>query len=42
MRVTNAVVTLLLAVVAGRAQVLAPEEIRDPSCVFCRRNIGMS
>jgi hypothetical protein len=30
MRVTNAVVILLLAVVAGRAQVLAPEEIRDP------------
>ena len=30
MRATNAVVTLLLAVVAGRAQVLAPEEIRDP------------
>jgi hypothetical protein len=30
MRATNAVVTLLLAVLAGRAQVLAPEEIRDP------------
>jgi hypothetical protein len=30
MRATNALVTLLLAVVAGRTQVLAPEEIRDP------------
>jgi hypothetical protein len=30
MRVTNALLTLPLAVAAGRAQVLAPEEIRDP------------
>jgi hypothetical protein len=30
MRVTNALLTLSLAVVVGRAQVLAPEEIRDP------------
>ena len=30
MRVTNAVLTLLLAVVPARAQVLAPEEIQDP------------
>ena len=30
MRVTNALFTLCLAVTAGRAQVLAPEEVRDP------------
>jgi hypothetical protein len=30
MRVTNVVLTLVLAVVAGRAQVVAPEEIPDP------------
>jgi hypothetical protein len=30
MRVTNALITLSLAVVAGQAQVLAPEEISDP------------
>ena len=30
MRVTKALLTLPLAVAAGRAQVLAPEEIRDP------------
>lgn len=30
MRVTNALLTLLMAAAAGRAQVLAPEEIRDP------------
>jgi hypothetical protein len=30
MRVTNALLTLSLAVAAGRAQVLAPEEIQDP------------
>ena len=30
MRVTNAVVTLLLTAAAGQSQVLAPEEIRDP------------
>src|SRR5271169_551899 len=30
MRITNALITVSLAVVAGRAQVLAPEEIRDP------------
>jgi hypothetical protein len=30
MRVTNALFPLFLAVTAGRAQVLAPEEIRDP------------
>ena len=30
MRVSNGVLTLLLAAAGGRAQVLAPEEIRDP------------
>lgn len=30
MRVINALIVFLLAVAAGRAQVLAPEEIRDP------------
>ena len=30
MRVSNALLTLVLAAAAGRAQVLAPEEIRDP------------